>query len=80
MHKVLENRLTAGVSIILFLVAICLCAIHGAQPSLPIHGLSLPEQVQIATGPSMPPYPWEPVNVKTGPSMPSYPWEPVATA
>jgi hypothetical protein len=49
--------------------------------SLVASGPTLPpapwEQVQVASGPTLPPAPWEQVQVASGPTLPPAPWEQV---
>jgi hypothetical protein len=44
------------------------------------HGMTAPDAVLLAHGPSMPPDPWDGVRIAHGPSMPPDPWDGVRIA
>ena len=68
----MQKRLEWGPASIAALALLFIATAGIAMPAVPQAAGSA---LQIAHGPTMPPYPWEEVQIAHGPTMPPYPWE-----
>ena len=76
MRKFFENKIAFGATVLAFAMAIGFSAANGAVVLGSSHCLLAPEEIDVASGPTIPPDPWEGrTELASGPTIPPDPWE-----
>ena len=84
MRRLLQSKLAVTDIVLLLGMALAASLLQGPAAVSVASGPTLPpqpwENIQLASGPTLPPQPWENIQLASGPTLPPQPWENIQLA